>query len=74
MLDSSEYADDAELEECACPCGGESFNLAVGYQLRDSGDVRWVYVAARCVSDGVLGCYTDWKVDYSPSEHLLTLA
>ena len=23
--DSDDYLDDAELEECACPCGGEEF-------------------------------------------------
>ena len=25
----------------------------------------------RCVRDGVLGCYTDWKIDDSPSRQLL---
>ena len=74
MLDSAEFAEDAELEACACPCGGEAFNLAVGYAMRDDGDVRWVYIGARCVVDGVLGCYADWTIDYGPSDHLLNLA
>lgn len=74
MLDSAEYVEDANLQDCACPCGGESFNLAIGYLLRDNGDVRWVYIGVRCVADGVLGCYADWKIDYGPSDHLLTLA
>ena len=74
ILDSGEFAEDAEFEECACPCGGELFNLAVGYVSRDDADIRWVYVGARCVADGVLGCYADWKIDYSPSDHLLRLA
>src|SRR4026209_2389404 len=30
MGDSNEYLDDAELEECACPCGAELFEIAVG--------------------------------------------
>ena len=42
LLDSDDVGDDAEPEECACPCGGEAFELAVGYALRDGGDVRWV--------------------------------
>ena len=27
--DSSEYLKDAELEECACPCGSEEFEITV---------------------------------------------
>jgi hypothetical protein len=27
--------------------------------------------ALRCTGDGVLGCYADWKIDYTPSEQLL---
>lgn len=71
MLDSADYLEDAELEDAACPCGNESFNVAVGFARRDDGDVRWVYLGLRCTKDGVLGCYADWKIDYSPSSHLL---
>ena len=72
LLDSDEYLDDATLEGAECPCGGSTFNLAVGFANYDDGDdVRWVYLALRCNNDGVLGCYADWKIDYSPSEHLL---
>ena len=70
MLDSAEYLEEAELEEAQCPCGGELFEPAVGFALRDTGEVRWVYVALRCVADGVLGVYADWKIDYSPTDHL----
>ncbi len=70
MLDSAEYIDDASPEEVACPCGGEEFELAVGYALRQGGDVRWVNVGARCVRDGTLGVYADWKIDYGPTDHL----
>jgi hypothetical protein len=72
MLDSAEYIDDASPEECACPCGGEEFELAVGYALRDGGDVRWVSVGARCIRDGTLGVYADWKIDYGPTDHLFS--
>jgi hypothetical protein len=72
LLDSEEYLEDATLEDAECPCGGSVFNTAVGFAFyADSNDVRWVYLALRCVRDGVLGCYADWKIDYSPSEHLL---
>jgi hypothetical protein len=74
MLDSSEFADEANLESAECPCGGDSFDVAVGFALRDDGDVRWVYIGLRCVQDGVLGCYADWKIDYSPSVGLMESA
>lgn len=71
MLDSAEYVEDASPEECACPCGGEEFEVAVGYALRQDGDVRWVSIATRCIRDGTLGVYADWKIDYGPAGHLL---
>ena len=70
MLDSADYLEDAELEDAACPCGNETFNVAVGFS-RDDGEVRWIYLGLRCTKDGILGCYADWKIDYSPSIQLL---
>jgi hypothetical protein len=72
LLDTKEYLKDATLEGAECPCGGNTFNTAVGFAFYDgSDDVQWVYLALRCTQDGVLGCYADWKIDYSPSDHLL---
>ena len=71
MLDSADYLDEADLGDAACPCGHEVFDVAVGFALRDDGEVRWVSVALRCHHDGRLGVYADWKIDYSPSRHLL---
>ena len=72
LLDSIEFMADATLEGAECPCGGSTFNTAVGFAFYDdSEDVRWVYLVLRCTTDGVLGCYADWKIDYSPTEHLL---
>lgn len=34
MLDSADFIDDAELVAAACPCGGEVFDVAVGFALR----------------------------------------
>jgi hypothetical protein len=72
MLDSQEHLDDAEPGEVACPCGCDVFKVAVGFALRDGGDVKWVYVGLWCTADGTLGVYTDWKIDYSPTSGLLT--
>src|SRR5688500_5549055 len=51
MLDSEGYADDATPEVAACPCGGEEFEVAVGYALYSDGGVRWVSIGLRCVRD-----------------------
>ncbi len=68
--DSEENRDDAEPSVATCPCDASEFETGVGFALRDGGDVRWVYVACRCVACGVLGVYADWKIDYSPTDHL----
>jgi hypothetical protein len=34
-------------------------------------EVRWISVGLRCLADNTLGVYTDWKVDYLPTAHLL---
>ncbi|MFR9780329.1 hypothetical protein ACL02O_30285 [Micromonospora sp. MS34] len=68
---SADYWQDADPDECVCPCGGEAFQVAVGFALRADGEVRWVSIGMRCTRDGVLGVYADWKIDYSPTDHLL---
>jgi hypothetical protein len=71
MLDSEEQCgENPELEECACPCGAEVFELAVGFAHRPDKSVKWVAVAGRCCACGILGTYEHWKIDYSPTEHL----
>lgn len=72
MVDSAEHAADARPGEAACPCGGEVFDVAVGFACGPDGEVRWVYVALRCLADGLMGVYTDWSVDYAPTDHLLS--
>lgn len=74
LADSAEYADEADLEFCECPCGGETFAVALGFARRTDREIRWVSVGLRCLTDGTLGVYTDWKIDYSPTQHLLTSA
>lgn len=33
-------------------------------------EVKWVNIGARCVRDGTLGVYADWKIDYGPTDLL----
>ena len=70
MLDGDEHSSDASLEECACPCGGENFQLAVTFAHRPDRSIKWVTIGARRTACGVLGAFTDWKIDYEPADHL----
>jgi hypothetical protein len=64
--DSEEYLDDAELGECACPCGKEIFEVTVGVSLYDeSDDVRWLYLGFRCPACRLTAVYGDWKNEFS---------
>jgi hypothetical protein len=71
LADSADHLDGADLGECACPCGGETFAAAIGFAVFDDGDVRWISVGLRCLTDGTMGVYADWKIDYGPSAHLM---
>ena len=74
--DSEEYWDEAEPKQVRCPCKHDLFEIAVGFSLRqgEQDEVKWITVGERCVRCGVLGSAVDWKIDYSPSGHLLTMA
>jgi hypothetical protein len=70
--DSDEYLENAELEECACPCGGEAFEITVGVSLYEgSEDVRWLYVGCRCPACGLTAVYGDWKNEFNGYRDLL---
>jgi hypothetical protein len=73
MPDSADPHDEADPGEAACPCRNETFEVAAGFAVRDDGDIRWTSIGLRCVGDGILGVYADWKIDYSPSAHLYDL-
>jgi hypothetical protein len=45
--------------------------VAVGFAVRVRGEVRWASIGLRCVRDGILGVYVDWKTDYAPTPHLI---
>lgn len=70
--DSAEYMEEAEEEDCACPCGKEGFEITVGVSLySDSEDVRWLYLGCRCPSCGLTAVYGDWKNEYNGYRELL---
>ncbi|WP_405849556.1 hypothetical protein OG211_20510 [Streptomyces niveus] len=78
IADSEEYWNEESWEgdepgEAGCPCGSEEFEAAVAFSLGSDGLVRWVTVGLRCVEDGFCGIYADWKIDYGPTDHLLTM-
>lgn len=73
IADSEEFWEDADPGEACCPCGSEEFETAVAFSLAGDGSVRWVTVGLRCQRDGAVGVYADWKIDYGPTDHLLTM-
>lgn len=73
IADSEEIWADADPGPAGCPCGSEEFEAAVAFRLAADGSVRWVTVGLRCRKDGAVGICADWKIDYSPSDHLLSM-
>ena len=70
--DSDDYLEGAELEECACTCGSNVFEITVGVSLYDdSEDVRWLYLGCRCPKCGLTGVYGDWKNEFNDYRQLL---
>ena len=70
--DSGEYLDEAELEQCECPCGSGVFEITAGAALYEgSGDVKWLYVGCRCPGCGLTACYADWKNEFPDYRKLL---
>jgi hypothetical protein len=73
ICDSEDASEEASLKKVRCKCKKDVFDLAVGFSLRDTGEIKWITVAARCVSCGMLGSYVDWKIDYAPTDHLYSM-
>ena len=70
--DSAEFLEGAELDDCACPCGNEELEVAVGVSLyRGSEDVRWLYLGCRCPKCGITEVYGDWKNEFIGYQALL---
>jgi len=70
--DSEDYLEEAELEECECPCRFDKFEVTVGVALYGgTEDVKWLYLGCRCVRCGLTACYGDWKNEYEDFRELL---
>ncbi len=70
--DSAEFLENAELEECECPCTSESFEITVGVALyENSEDVKWIYIGCRCENCGLTACYSDWRNECTDFRELL---
>jgi hypothetical protein len=73
ICDSAEYLQDASIEECACPCRGETFEITIAVSLyTGSDDVRWLYLGARCIACGLTAVYGDWKNEFEGYRELLS--
>ena len=73
ICDSEEYWDEAAPKRVRCPYGHTVFELGVGFSFRENGDVKWITIGQRCVKCGVLASYVDWKINYGPTDHLLSM-
>jgi hypothetical protein len=72
ICDSEEYWAEATSSEWKCvECDSQLSNVGVGFSLYEDGEIRWLYVGARCATCGILECVTQWKVAYAPSKQLL---
>ena len=76
MLDGDEYLDDVHFYQAVCTCDSELFELTVGVSLyynKDgvSDDVKWIYIGCRCPQCNQIGCYADWKNEFSGYSKLL---
>ena len=71
LLDGEEYWEDCSPRAKKCPvCKKGLFNIRVGFDYRENGDVKWVYIGNRCTACGTLGSFVDWPVDYGPTNEM----
>jgi hypothetical protein len=69
---SGDYWMDEAAESVRCPCGNDTFAVAVAYSMyAGDEDVRAVGVGVRCLADLVLGAPAEWNNRDHPSRHLL---
>jgi hypothetical protein len=72
---SADYWMDEAAETVVCPCGNDTFAVAVAYSMySDDEDVRAIGVGVRCLRDRILGAPAEWNNRDHPSGHLLNEA
>ena len=72
LLDCQEIWSEAKpkLRKCAVCKLSKSHNVRVGFERRENGEVKWVYIGSRCTKCGVLASYLDWQINYSPTDEM----
>lgn len=73
VADSEQYAGQATMKGVRCECKAQRFQVGVGFWRDTKKEVRWIFVGARCVACDLLRAVADWKIDYTPSRHLVQL-
>ncbi|MFG0678301.1 hypothetical protein [Delftia sp. WSY_7] len=64
MGDSAEHVEEAAPEAHECVCENETFELMSGVSVYEgTHDVRWYYIACRCVECNLVGVFADWKCE-----------
>lgn len=71
LLDGEDVWENCEPIKGICPiCYEKVYNICVGLERRQDGNVNWVYIGNRCTKCGVLGSFVDWKIDYEPTDEM----
>ena len=64
MGDNAEHVEEAAPEAHECVCENEVFELMSGVSVYEgTHDVRWYYIACRCVECNLVGVFADWKCE-----------
>ena len=64
MGDSADHIEEAVPEAHECVCENEVFELMSGVSVYEgTHDVRWYYIACRCVECNLVGVFADWKCE-----------
>lgn len=72
ILDCEDIWEESSPEFQKCPVCKDSgsFNMKVGFIRREDGDVKWVYIGNRCTNCGTLGSFTDWEINFAPTDEM----
>lgn len=71
IANSEEYWHAAQPKSVKCACRNRTFEVAVAYAVKSTGDIRWVYVGHRCEKCGTLGTAVDWRMNSGLTDEYL---
>ena len=64
LNDEKDWGDSRPNTVSCQNCKGNKFNVTLGFVIRNTDEVKWVYIGTMCESCGELDCPSDWKVDH----------